>query len=94
MSRARAKKKAARFLDERQQRDLWGIALCGLGLLLALSLVPVGIFGARGGDVFPSGNIVGVLGQAFATGTWIVFGICFILLPVVPLVWGLSPSTS
>ncbi len=89
MSRARAKKKAARFLDERQQRDLWGIALCGLGLLLALSLVPVGIFGPRGGDVFPSGNIVGVLGQAFAAGTWIVFGICFILLPVVPVVWGL-----
>ena len=55
-------------LDDRQRRELWGLALALLALLLALSLVPVGILGAVG-DRFAAGNIVGVLGAALRDAT-------------------------
>jgi DNA segregation ATPase FtsK/SpoIIIE, S-DNA-T family len=45
-----------------QRREIATVALLGAALLLLLSLLPVSLFGARGGDWFPSGNMIGVVG--------------------------------
>src|SRR4051794_41534813 len=47
-------------LDDRQRRELWGLGLLSLALLLALSLFPLDWFAA--GARFPSHNVVGPLG--------------------------------
>src|SRR5690349_9198110 len=39
-------------IDDRQQRELWGLALLSLALLLSLSLLPLEWFGAD--NAFPS----------------------------------------
>src|ERR1041384_1703155 len=48
-------------IDNRQQRELWGLSLLSLALLLALSLLPLEWVGA--GETFPSRNIVGPFGN-------------------------------
>ncbi len=76
-------------LDDRQRRELWGLGLLALALLLALSLVPVGLFGAAGMRVFPTGNVVGVAGRWLAHGTLGFLGVGALGLPVLAALWGL-----
>ena len=76
-------------LNEEQRRELWGIALLALALLLCLSLFPLGLLGSTGDRLFPTGNIVGVAGRSLAGGAWAIFGIPALLLPVFPALWGL-----
>ena len=76
-------------LNEEQRRELWGIALLALALLLCLSLFPLGLLGSTGDRLFPTGNIVGVAGRYLAGGAWAIFGIPALLLPVFPTLWGL-----
>ena len=76
-------------LNEEQRRELWGIALLALALLLCLSLFPLDLLGSAGDRLFPTGNIVGVAGGYLAGGAWAIFGIPALLLPVFPTLWGL-----
>src|SRR5687767_1299101 len=73
-------------LDDRQRRELWGLALALLALLLALSLVPVGILGALG-DRFAAGNIVGVVGSALRESTAGFLGVGALALPLLAVIW-------
>ncbi len=77
------------FLDDRQRRELWGLGLLALALLLALSLVPVGLFGATGMRLFPTGNVVGVAGSWLARATLSFLGAGAVALPVLAALWGL-----
>ncbi len=76
-------------LDEHQRRELLGLSLLALALLLALSLVPPSVLGASGPRLFPTGNIVGVAGGYLASGAFLLLGAAAVLLPVFPALWGL-----
>jgi len=75
-------------LDDRQRRDLWGLALAALALLSLLSMVPLSLLGSTGLRWFPTGNIVGVAGRESARAAWWLLGGGAILLPVFPSLWG------
>jgi DNA segregation ATPase FtsK/SpoIIIE, S-DNA-T family len=75
-------------LSERQRRDLWGLALLALAILLALSLLPLAAAGEAALRLFPSGNVVGVIGGTIADVSWWVIGGVGILLPLLPAIWG------
>lgn len=56
-----------------RRRDLAGLALLSLALFMALSLIPVRAFGGAAVEMFPSGNLVGPLGDGFArSGLWLL----------------------
>ncbi|MDQ3555837.1 MAG: DNA translocase FtsK 4TM domain-containing protein, partial [Gemmatimonadota bacterium] len=73
-------------IDDRQRRELWGLALLALALLTALSLLPPAALGA-GERFFPAGNVVGVVGRVLAGGLWVLLGIAAFLLPILPGIW-------
>ena len=75
-------------LDDRQRRELWGLALLALALLFALALLPVGLLGPAGLRVFPTGNVVGVVGHAISAACWGFLGVGVIGLPVLLALWG------
>jgi DNA segregation ATPase FtsK/SpoIIIE, S-DNA-T family len=75
-------------LSERQRRELWGLALLALAILLALSLFPLSALGEGTSQLFPAGNIVGVIGDAIARVSWWLWGGVGWLLPVLPALWG------
>ena len=52
------------MLSQEQQRDMMAVGLLALALFVLLALVPVSILGERGGEWFPSGNALGVVGGA------------------------------
>ncbi|CAN5253642.1 hypothetical protein BH23GEM4_BH23GEM4_07670 [soil metagenome] len=85
---AKAKQRAAtRFsLDEQQRRELWGLTLLALALLAALSFLPPALLPA-GERLFPTGNVVGVAGRLLARGTFALFGVAAVLLPLLPALW-------
>lgn len=76
------------ILDDRQRRDLWGLALAALALLSLLSMVPLSLLGSAGMRWFPTGNLVGVAGRESARAAWWLLGVGAILLPVFPSLWG------
>ena len=81
--------KATSFLqDERLQRELWGLALFALALLLALSFLPPSAVGDGDHSLFADGNIVGKVGAYIKTGAWQVLGLPAFLLPLFPAFWG------
>lgn len=62
-SRGRGRKKGSTPLLEREQQlEILAFSLLALAALLLLALLPVGWFGARGAEWFPSGNVIGALG--------------------------------
>jgi len=75
-------------LDDKQRRELWGLGLFALALLLALSLVPLRAFGGGAADVFPAGNIVGIAGGALRNGMVGFLGIGAVALPILAALWG------
>ncbi|HEX8271890.1 MAG TPA: DNA translocase FtsK [Longimicrobiaceae bacterium] len=75
-------------LDDRHRRDLWGLALLALALLLTLSFIPPSLFGEGGERLFATGNIVGVLGQYIFAGAFALLGLPALVLPAFPAVWG------
>ena len=77
----------APVVDDRQQRERWALALLGLAVLLTLSFLPPAWLGGVGTRLFPTGNVVGVVGRVVAQGTWSVFGALGFLLPLFPAVW-------
>jgi S-DNA-T family DNA segregation ATPase FtsK/SpoIIIE len=75
-------------LNDRQRRELWGLALLALAILLTLSLVPLSLLGSAGSYLFPTGNVVGVVGRHLAHGAWGLLGAPALLLPAFPALWG------
>ena len=82
-----ARKKSPSALDDRLQRELWALALLALAVLLALAFIPPWWMGSFGTRLFPTGNIVGVVGAVIAAAAWVLFGISGYLLPAFPAVW-------
>jgi S-DNA-T family DNA segregation ATPase FtsK/SpoIIIE len=75
-------------VDDRHRRDLWGLALLALALLLTLSFVPTSLFGASGERLFATGNVVGVLGRHLSAGAFAFLGLPALVLPAFPGLWG------
>ncbi|HEV3049259.1 MAG TPA: DNA translocase FtsK 4TM domain-containing protein, partial [Longimicrobium sp.] len=75
-------------LDDKQRRELWGLGLFALALLLALSLVPLAAFGEGAARIFASGNIVGAAGRVMSDGLTGFMGVAAVALPVLAALWG------
>ncbi|HYR09704.1 MAG TPA: DNA translocase FtsK 4TM domain-containing protein, partial [Longimicrobium sp.] len=75
-------------LDDKQRRELWGLGLFALALLLALSLVPLAAFGEGATRIFASQNIVGVVGAALSGALTGFMGVAAVALPVLAALWG------
>jgi S-DNA-T family DNA segregation ATPase FtsK/SpoIIIE len=77
------------MLTSEQRREILAVGLLALALLLFLSLLPVSVFGARGADWFPSGNMIGLVGGTLR-GLLVAFvGGSAVLVPVLCGVGGL-----
>jgi S-DNA-T family DNA segregation ATPase FtsK/SpoIIIE len=74
-------------LDDRQRRELWGLGLLSLALLLALSLFPLDWFAA--GARFPSHNVVGPLGGWLRATLVAGMGLGSLAVPLLLALWGL-----
>jgi DNA segregation ATPase FtsK/SpoIIIE, S-DNA-T family len=72
------------MISSRQRRQLLGIGLIGLSVFSFLSLLPIIVLGPVGG-LFPTGNVMGVLGRLFARSAWALLGPGALLVPV--LLW-------
>ena len=83
-----AKKQEAGLLTDRQRSDLLGLALAALALFMGLSLVPT--TGGTGLTADGSGNLMGVLGAAFAEGGRAFLGAGMFLIPLIPAVAALA----
>ena len=80
------------MLSQKQQRDIMAAGLLALALFLLAALIPVSVLGPRGGEWFPSGNMVDVVGktvQRLLTG---LVGIAAFFLPGLLLFGGLRAS--
>jgi DNA segregation ATPase FtsK/SpoIIIE, S-DNA-T family len=75
-------------LDDRQRRELWGLGLFALAILLALSLVPLAPFGAAAERVFASGNLVGVAGKHLREAGVGFLGVAAAAVPLLAALWG------
>ncbi len=77
-------------MSEKQKRELLGLALLALTIILALSLVPSGALGTIRTRSVPSDNIMGVLGAYVARYGYALFGAGTPLLPLFPLIGGIA----
>ncbi len=75
--------------EDRIQRVLIGLGLSAVGVFSLLALLPLGLFGARLEELFPSGNLVGPVGSEFAGGLVGAVGISAAVVPFLLLLWGL-----
>jgi DNA segregation ATPase FtsK/SpoIIIE, S-DNA-T family len=76
------------MVSETQRRELLGLLLFALGIFTALSLLPVGWFGAGAARWFPGGNLMGVVGAAFHDGGVWLLGAGTFLVPLIPILGG------
>jgi len=77
------------MLSREQQREILAVGLLALALFVLLSLVPVSVLGERGGEWFPSGNSMGVLGGTVRGLLLAFFGTSAFLLPALVVFGGL-----
>ena len=80
------------MLSQKQQRDIMAVGLLALALFLFAALIPVSVLGPRGGEWFPLGNIVGVVGETVQRVLTGVVGIAAFFLPGLLLFGGLRAS--
>ena len=80
------------MLSQKQQRDIMAVGLLALALFLLAALVPVSVLGPRGGEWFPSGNMVGVVGETVQRVLTGLVGIAAFFLPGLLLFGGLRAS--
>ncbi|HEX8243195.1 MAG TPA: DNA translocase FtsK 4TM domain-containing protein, partial [Longimicrobium sp.] len=74
-------------LDDRQRRELWGLGLLALALLLALSLFPLDWFQAAAR--LPARNVVGPAGGWLRAALVGGLGLGALAIPVLCGIWGL-----
>lgn len=70
------------MLKPGQARELIGVGLVALGLLMLLSLAPVSLLGVAASEWFASGNMMGPLGGVISRGFTFIFGVAAWLPPV------------
>jgi DNA segregation ATPase FtsK/SpoIIIE, S-DNA-T family len=75
-------------LDDRQRRELWGLGLFALALLLALCLIPPALFGRSVAALFPSENLVGVVGLHVRDASVGLLGVAAVVPPLLAALWG------
>ena len=80
------------MLSQKQQRDIMAAGLLALALFLLAALIPVSVLGPRGGEWFPSGNMVGVVGETVQRLLTGLVGIAAFFLPGLLLFGGLRAS--
>ncbi len=74
---------------DRIQRVLIGVGLSAVGVFTLLALLPAALLGSRVQALFPSGNLVGPVGELLAGGLVEAVGISTVVVPVAFLLWGL-----
>ena len=77
------------MLTREQQREILAIGLLALAAFTLACLVPVSVLGERGGEWFPSGNAMGVVGGALRALLGAFFGVSAYLVPPLLVVAGL-----
>ncbi len=77
------------MLSQKQQRDMMAAGLLALALFLLAALLPVSVFGDRGAEWFPSGNVVGVVGELVRRLLTGLVGISAFFLPGLLFLGGL-----
>ena len=77
------------MLSQKQQRDIMAAGLLALALFLLAALIPVSVLGPRGVEWFPSGNMVGVVGETVQRVLTTLVGVAAFFLPGLFLVGGL-----
>ncbi len=77
------------MLSQKQQRDMMAAGLLALALFLLAALIPVSVFGDRGAEWFPSGNVVGVVGEMVRRVLTGLVGISAFFLPGLLFLGGL-----
>jgi len=80
------------MLSQKQQRDIAVAGLLALGLFLLVALIPVSVLGARGVEWFPSGNVMGVVGETVRRVLTSLVGIGAFFIPGLLLLGGLRAS--
>ena len=80
------------MLSQKQQQDIMAAGLLALALFLLAALIPVSVLGPRGGEWFPSGNMVGVVGETVQRLLTGLVGIAAFFLPGLLLFGGLRAS--
>ncbi|MFO7262169.1 MAG: DNA translocase FtsK [bacterium] len=76
------------MLSEAQRRELLGVGLLALTVLLGLSLVPLSLLGEGAEAAFPRGNIMGGLGALFSRWGFRALGAGLPFVVVVPALAG------
>ena len=72
------------MLSQKQQRDIAVAGLLALGLFLLAALIPVSVLGPRGVEWFPSGNVMGVVGESVRRALTALVGIAAFFVPGSP----------
>jgi len=75
-------------LNREQQKEILGLAVAALALLVLFALVPLGWLGEWGAQTFPSGNLIGRVGAFLRAVTTAFAGVAALALPVVLFVGG------
>jgi DNA segregation ATPase FtsK/SpoIIIE, S-DNA-T family len=76
------------MMDVSRRRQLLGIALLALSVFTAFSLLPVAQLGGSALRVFPTGNVMGVLGSIFSTAGYGGVGVGILLVPALLVLVG------
>ena len=77
------------MLTREQQRDIMAAGLLALALFCLAALIPVTVFGPRLAGLFPSGNVMGLVGAATKGGLSGLLGSSAFFVPVLLLLSGL-----
>jgi S-DNA-T family DNA segregation ATPase FtsK/SpoIIIE len=77
------------MLSQKQQRDIMAAGLLALALFLLAALIPVSVLGSRGVEWFPSGNMVGMVGETVQRVLTTLLGVTAFFLPGLFLLGGL-----
>lgn len=77
------------MLTQEQRREIMAVGLLAVALFFLLSLLPVGVFGARGEEWFPSDNMMGLAGGTIRGLLRALVGASAVLVPILVGVGGL-----
>ena len=80
------------MLSQKQQRDIMAAGLLALALFLLAALIPVSALGPKGEEWFPSGNMVGVVGETVRGVLTTIVGVAAFFLPGLFFLGGLRAS--
>lgn len=77
-------------MKRENERELLAMGILALALFLFLSLLPASLLGDRGLAWFPTGNAMGVVGEAVRRSLWTFLGVTSFLVPFQLMVLALA----